>query len=102
MIDARGNLTVLIGTGPGSQPVASGNPLSYPLVQPVGMASDSSFRLDILEAGRVSMYSPFNPETGSAATVQTIAETSTRRLEERAMVVHRFPRESIPAVWRSR
>lgn len=74
MIDTSGYLTVLIGTGsPGSQPVASGSPLSYPLVQPIGMASDSSFNIYIIEAGRISMYMPYNPETGAAPMVQAIA-----------------------------
>ena len=73
MIDVKGNLTVLIGTGSPNGPIASGSPLSYPLVQPIGMASDSLSNMYIMEAGRISMYTPFSPASGAPAKVQAIA-----------------------------
>jgi uncharacterized protein (TIGR03437 family) len=80
MIDVHGNLTVLIGTGPGGQPIASGSPLSYPLIQPIGMASDSSFNMYIMETGRISMYTPFSPASGAAPMVQVIAGDITQKV----------------------
>ena len=69
-VDVKGNLTVLIGPGG----------LSYQLIQPMGMASDSSFNMYIMEAGRISMYTPFNPASGAAPMVQAIAGDITQKV----------------------
>jgi uncharacterized protein (TIGR03437 family) len=74
MVDTKGNMTRLIGTGSTTDaPVSSGSPLSYPLLQPVGLATDSSYNLYIVESGRISMYTPPSFATGAPASVQAIA-----------------------------
>ena len=81
MIDVKGNLTQIVGTGsPGQSPVSSGSPLSYPLLQPMGLASDSLSNLYIVEAGRISMYTPYSPATGMLASIQAIAGDPTRKV----------------------
>jgi uncharacterized protein (TIGR03437 family) len=73
MIDPTGKMTRFIGTGSlTDQPIASGSPLSYPLIQPIGMASDAALNLYIIETGRISQYTPPNAYNTSA-TVQAIA-----------------------------
>ena len=44
------------------------------------MASDSSFNMYIIEAGRIFQYLPTNPQTGAAASVQQIAGDLTRKV----------------------
>ena len=82
MIDVNGNMTQFIGTGSlTGQPVASSmDPLSYPLVQPLGMASDSSFNLYIVEAGRISRFTPYSYSSGAPASVQAIAGDLTQKV----------------------
>ena len=76
-IDSKGNLSLLIGNGSAtSAPVASGPPLSYPLVQPTGLTTDGNYNIYIAEAGRISMYSPRNFNGDAAPAVQAIAATS--------------------------
>ena len=80
-IDTTGNLTVLIGTGtPASAPIASGSPLGYPLIQPTALTTDANHNIYITEAGRISLYSPPNPASGSAATVQVFAGDVTQKV----------------------
>ncbi|HEY3841299.1 MAG TPA: IPT/TIG domain-containing protein [Bryobacteraceae bacterium] len=80
-IDTSGKLTVLIGTGtPGSAPVASASPLSYPLLQPTALTTDGNYNVYIVEAGRVSIYSPVNIGAGTIATVRTFAGDVTQKV----------------------
>ena len=83
-IDSKGNMTVFIGTGsPNGTPVASSVPLNYPLLQPSGMViggTEASFRIYIVEASRVSMYTP--PLFGSNGTgnIQAVAGDVTQKV----------------------
>jgi uncharacterized protein (TIGR03437 family) len=73
-IDTSGKMTVLIGTGSSSAtPVANGAPLTYPLMQPGSLATDSSGNVYVVETNRISMYMPPNFLSGAVASVQAVA-----------------------------
>jgi uncharacterized protein (TIGR03437 family) len=71
MIDAHGNLTQIAGPG---------SPLGYTLLQPTGLAIDSLFNIYIIEAGRISIYSPASPLSGNPASIQAIAGDITQKV----------------------
>ena len=79
-IDTNGNLKRIIGTGsPSDPPVASAFPLSYPLISPMSLATDDLFNLYIVEAGRISRYSPASP-AGMPASIVTVAGDITQQV----------------------
>ncbi len=82
MIDTKGNMTRIIGTGnPTDTPVSSGSPLSYPLLQPAGLMADSSFNIYVIEAGRVSIYMPASFASGAPASIQAVAGDITQKVK---------------------
>ncbi len=81
MIDTNGKMTVIIGTGSAtSPPVSSGSPLSYPLLSPSGLTTDDALNLYIVEAGRISRYTPQSFFSGSIASIQAIAGDLTQKV----------------------